>query len=155
MTLSTKGKIRTGYLLAFILLLVSYILIFYSTYQLRLEAKKVTHTFIVINKLHEISRLITEAETSVRGYIITKDSGTLNLYNAAVIGLPAAQKDLVILVSDNEAQLKKLDTMNRLLNERMSMFSFGISTFQQANLTITQSMDNLRAKSRNIMDSIR
>ena len=155
MLFSFKGKIRTGYLLALILLLLSYILIFYSTYQLHNEAKQVTHTYIVINKLDEVTRLITEAETGVRGYIITKDIRGLDLYHSARNRLPATQKELSNLVSDNPMQLSRMDTLSTLLDRRLSIMAFGIHSFQEANLTISPAIDAMVEKSRNTMDSIR
>ena len=65
-------KVRWGYLTAFILLLISYILTFYSSQQVSNQQEMVSHTTNVINTLDDLISEIREAESAVRGFIIIK-----------------------------------------------------------------------------------
>ena len=59
-------KVRWGYLTAFILLLISYILTFYSSQQLSNQQERVSHTTNVINTLDDLISEIREAESTLK-----------------------------------------------------------------------------------------
>ena len=72
-----RKKIRTGYIIAFVLLMISYFFIFRSTWTVQREYDWVTNSYKAENKIGELRNSIVEAETSVRGYYITKDQAFL------------------------------------------------------------------------------
>ena len=82
MALSLKIKIRWGYVIAFLMLLVSYVLIFYIIRKVAKEASAVSHSYAVINMLESIKAEVTDAETGVRGYVLTNDTRFLKPYNS-------------------------------------------------------------------------
>jgi CHASE3 domain sensor protein len=63
---------RWGYFIAFVLLLISYFLIFFIIGKLARQSESITHSYDIINTLESIKAEITDAETGVRGYAITK-----------------------------------------------------------------------------------
>ena len=65
-------KVKTGYLTAFLLLLVSYFLIFLSLQQFLNQTKWVEHTDLVINNLETLSSDVNEAESGARGIYTVK-----------------------------------------------------------------------------------
>ena len=67
-----EKRILTGYLLAFLLLLLSYLLTFYTNRQLSNQIKSIDRTNTIINNLEKMLSVVKDAETGVRGYIITK-----------------------------------------------------------------------------------
>ena len=81
MDISLKIKNRWGYVIAFLMLLISYFLIFFIIRKLAMEAGRVSHSYDIINNLESIKAEITDAETGVRGYAITKDVRFLKPYN--------------------------------------------------------------------------
>src|SRR5690348_13159716 len=98
--LSLKGKVWSGYFLAFILLLVSYFLIFYTMQRSVQETDSVSHTFNVINRLEILRGQITQAETGVRGYVITKDVRFRSPYDEAIANIPVIYEELRTLTKD-------------------------------------------------------
>src|ERR1700722_10451667 len=73
MKFNFAGKIRVGYLTAFILLLLSYLLTFYTNWQLSQQNRWVNHTNKMINNLELLSSEMKDAETGFRGYLAMKD----------------------------------------------------------------------------------
>ncbi len=67
------NRIRWGYLTAFLLLLASYILSFYTTKQLVEQTQLVTRTNNIINNLDRVLSDIKDAEAGLRGFYLTDD----------------------------------------------------------------------------------
>jgi len=153
--LSVKGKIRSGYVLAFLLLLVSYFLIFHTIGKLNKESDMVTRNLVVMNRLESLRGDITEAETGLRGYVITNDIRFLQPYHTARQRIPKVMDELHQLSDDNPQQVKRLDTLDFLLKRRLGFLSQGFINFQQGGFKITPQMREDRELSKNVMDSIR
>lgn len=153
--LSLKGKVWSGYILAFLLLLVSYALIFYTMRRSINETNSVSRTFFVINKLEALKGEVTEAETGVRGYVITKDSRFLEPYYAAIDSIPITYTQIRKLLGETNAQHKRLDTLISLINEKLGYMSNGLTLFQANNLVISDNMRIAREPSKRAMDNIR
>lgn len=151
---SLKGKVWSGYILAFLLLLVSYALIFYTLRRSIRETNSVTRTYSVINTLEALKGEITQAETGLRGYVITRDTRFLEPYHAALDSIPVTYSKLKSLVSDNGRQVKRMDTLIRLVHERLGYMSRALAIFQ-AEGVITDSMRMAREPSKKVMDNIR
>ncbi|HEX7903086.1 MAG TPA: CHASE3 domain-containing protein [Chitinophagaceae bacterium] len=153
--LSVKGKIRSGYVLAFLLLVVSYFLIFHTIRKLNKESDMVTRNLVIMNRLESLRGDITEAETGMRGYIITNDERFLQSYHTARQNIPRIMVELQKLSHDNPRQLQRLDTLDFLLKRKLEFLSQGFINFQQGGFTITPKMLKDREPSKNVMDSIR
>lgn len=153
--LSLKGKVWSGYMLAFLLLVVSYLLIFYTMRRSVNETNSIARTYTIINQLEALKGEVTEAETGVRGYVITHDDRFLEPYNSALVNIPATYNELKRLAGNDPRQQSKLDTLMRLINERLRYMSTGLAKFRANGLTITDSMKLSREPSKKIMDSIR
>src|SRR4029078_12182170 len=76
-----RRKIKAGYFIAFVLLIISYFFIFRSTWTVQREYDWVTNSYKAENKIGELKNSIVEAENSVRGYYITKDQAFLKTYH--------------------------------------------------------------------------
>lgn len=153
--LSLKGKVWSGYFLAFILLLVSYFLIFYTMQRSVQETNSVAHTYNVINRLEILRGQVTQAETGVRGYVLTKDVRFRVPYDEAISNIPVIYQELRTLTSDNTVQQSRLDTLMNLINERLGYMSRGLVAYEANGMVITDSMRVNREPSKRIMDSIR
>ena len=73
-------NIRSGYTIAFILLLVCYCLIFWGNKKLKVHSDEVVHTSIVIAQIEVLLSSLKDAETGFRGYLVIKDDQFLNPY---------------------------------------------------------------------------
>ena len=67
-----EKRILNGYILAFLLLLLSYLLTFYTNRQLSNQIKSIDRTNTIINNLEKMLSVVKDAETGVRGYITTE-----------------------------------------------------------------------------------
>ena len=107
MNLSIKGLILgLGALIA--VLLVSGLLAYQNTRQLRVDAAWVTRSHQVLEALQGTLGAMTDAETGQRGYLLTQDGGYLTPFEAARARLPAelAQLRAQPQISD---QTRRLD----------------------------------------------
>ena len=66
MQISLNIQNRWGYAIAFLLLLISYFLIFFIIKTLEKDANSVSHSYAIINNLESIKAEITDAETGSR-----------------------------------------------------------------------------------------
>lgn len=153
--LSLKGKVWSGYILAFLLLLTSYLLIFYMINRSMDQTNSVSHAYTVINKLESLKGEITEAETGLRGYVITRDERFLQPYENALTHIPALLDDLKALSENNLLQRRGLDTLTGLTHRRLAFMAEALSAFRIHGLMITDSMRLRREPSKRVMDSIR
>lgn len=147
-------RVRWGYLTAFILLLISYILTFYSSQQVLNQQERVHHTTNVINTLDILSSELKDAESSVRGYCITADELFLSDYYKVPALIDSILTRLKSLTKDNHVQQARLDTLSVLIIKKLNVLDVGIINFKNNNHVIS---DSLRAKpytGKVIMDEI-
>lgn len=150
-----RRKIRSGFIIAFLLLIVSYFFIFQSIWNLRREYNWVTSSYNAENKIGELKNAIIEAETGVRGYYITKDQSFLKPYHDANKSVHSICDELRTLELKNPKQLEKLDTIKQLIDLRLSLMKKNIAAFQQAEGQSTPEVELNRRKGLAILDSIR
>lgn len=149
-----RRKIRSGYLIAFLLLIVSYFFIFQSTWNVRREYNWVTNSYKAENKLGELKNTIIEAETGVRGYYITRDRAFLKSYHLAHEHIQTLYDELRTLELKNPNQLKKVDTIKQLIDDRLSLMRKNIAAFQAAGEQSTPEVELNRRRGQAILDSI-
>lgn len=140
--------------MSFLLLLVSYSIIFYVQQRLVKETGWVVHSYTVISTAESLKAELTGAETGVRGYVITHDPRFLKPYNEAITKTPLLNAELRTLVADNIEQQKRADTLDRLIRKRMDILTNGLLDFQSNGYIITEEMKLKREASLNSMDSI-
>jgi signal transduction histidine kinase len=155
MGFNLKAKIRSGYIIAFLLLLVSYFLIFYIIQKLVEGTKAVTHTYSIINKLESLKAGIIDAETGVRGYVITREERFLEPYDSAVIRIPVIYHELELLTEDDAGQRARLNMLHTLILKKLGYLEQGLRNFKLAGLNVTSQMTLNRENSKNVTDSIR
>ena len=148
-------RLRAGYTTAFILLLVSYFLTLLANNQLIEKTKWVNHTNEVIKNLEGLSSSIKDAETGVRGYIITKDSNFLLPYK---IGSPLVDSffsRIKIAVTDNTMQQENVAALGALIKRKYEKLEFALVYFPKINFVLTDSVVTAAKEGRLVMDSIR
>lgn len=87
--------------------------------QLNQDKEWVLHTQKVIGTLDDILSLVTDAETSQRGFIITGDDIYMGPYNAAVPVLRSKVQSLEELVEDNPLQKSNVTNLKVYVSSRM------------------------------------
>ena len=147
-------RVRWGYLTAFILLLISYILTFYSSQQVLNQQERVHHTTNVINTLDILSSELKDAESSVRGYFITSDELFLKEYYKVPTLIDSTLWRLKSLTKDNTIQQARLDTLSVLIKKKLDLLDSGISTFKNNNYAISDSMRKKPYPDKIVIDEI-
>ncbi len=148
-------RVRWGYLTAFILLLSSYILTFYTTQKLLNQANWLNHTNSFINTLYGLLSTIKESESAFRGYVIEKDDNLLIDYDSSAFRVDSALKKLKVLSAENPDQLARIDTLSRLINQKLTYVSSSLVLFRNAKYQVTDSLKRLSYSSKKKMDEIR
>ncbi len=144
-------------LLAFLLLLISFLLISYTLWKSHqrqeLANHWVIHTSEVITGLEVLRTLTVDAETGTRGYLLSKQRQSLEPYDRARRQLPGQLRYLRRLVRDNPAQQRRLDAVGLLIDNRLAISQQEIVELQQGQGT-KASQEEL-AQGKPTMDQIR
>ena len=147
-------KNRWGYVISFLLLLISYFLIFFIIKKLEKDAISVSHSYSIINNLESIKAEITDAETGVRGYVITRDGRFLKPYHTGSKKVIILIKELGNLTVNNKAYTTRLDSLSVLIKRRLADLSDFITKFQREGFLITDDMIASRIPNKQVMDNI-
>src|SRR4030095_11789581 len=150
-----RKKIRSGYIIAFVLLMISYFFIFQSTWTVKKEYDWLTNSYKAENKIGELKNSIIEAETETRGYYITKDQAFLRHLRENEESISVIYNELKTLEEKNPKQLAKLDTIKQLIDLRLSLMKNNIAAFQLAGEQTTPEVEFNRRRGQAILDSIR
>jgi len=122
-------RTRIGFLAAFLLLFISYILTFISTRKVATQDFWMNHTNEVIHNLDNIIGFITKGESAFRGYLITDDKKLLASYDESIRNTDSTFSRLKILTIDNLHQQKNLDTLHYLIRQKFVWIESVISDF--------------------------
>jgi signal transduction histidine kinase len=151
----SETSIRNVYFVSFILLFLCYLVTLYANRGLRRQAARVEHTNHVIKSLDNLLAKIIDAETGVRGYILTRNIQFLFPYYHTEERADSIYREVNELTEDNTVQQQRLDELKKLINTRFNMLRFHINTFDSNNRVITDSMWKLQYQGKTLMDDIR
>lgn len=132
-------RTRWGYLVAFIILFVSYIVSFVSTQNLMKQSKLVNHSNEVIHSLDNVISYVTQCESAARGYLVTNHPELLTNYHSSRKDADSTFNNLKELTADNKAQQKNLDTLKVLMNSKFLWIENIFSVFDSSH-AITPSL---------------
>ncbi|PWT93542.1 MAG: histidine kinase [Acidobacteria bacterium] len=130
-------RVKTGYLTAFLLLLISYLLIFVTLQQLLQQTKWLERTDLVINDLETLSSYLNEAESAARGYVLLNDPDHKETFNSTTEKIDLLLKNIDSLTSDNTLQQKNADTLKTAIQEKLGGIYRGILLYEQGGNVIT------------------
>lgn len=147
-------RIKLGYGTAFILLLISYLLTWVANKQLIEQSKRVINNNALINHIEGLVSHIKDAETGLRGYVITKDESYLNPYNTSWRHVDSFFNLIKNETRDNSEQQIRLYTIKRMIDENYNVMAANKNLFSKV-LQITDSTIVDTYISKSIMDSIR
>jgi signal transduction histidine kinase len=126
------NRTRIGFLAAFFLLLVAYILTFISTQKVFTQDYWINHTNEVIHNLDNVVGFINKGEAIYRGYIISGDVNQLARYDKSIISTDSCLATLDSLIEDGTHQQKNLDTLHQLIVDKFTRVKRIIYTFSAA-----------------------
>lgn len=91
------------------------------------RAEWVHHTEIVIDELEHLISQMKDAETGVRGFIITSDPETLEPYHGSYSRTLKHYKSIEHLTEDNEQQQRSLPLLRQKIEEKYQILNRQIS----------------------------
>ena len=153
----TKGdiRIRRGYGIAFFLLLFGYFVTFYANRQLLNQSAKVEHSYKVIFNLELMLSKLKDAETGIRGYIITKNEDFLSHYYGSTVTADSLYQMINQLTADNQEQQERLIGLKSTIDRRILLFPRTLNIFNAGNREISDSLKNIMSDGKVQMDEIR
>ena len=115
-----KRNIQISFGLSLFILIVSSAASFFSINALLDSSRMVGRTNLVIQELDNVTLIITDAETSQRGYLLTGLENFLEPYNGIRLRALTNIKHIKELTTDNPFQQKNVGQLNNLIEKRIS-----------------------------------
>ncbi|MEI9963270.1 MAG: CHASE3 domain-containing protein [Limisphaerales bacterium] len=119
MKLSIGKKIATGFVLGLIAISVISLVSYRNIHELNSDARWVTHTLEVQQRLQSLYAELLEAQSSARGYEFLADSSFQESFKTASINVNRELQTLRTLTADNQDQQKRLDQLAPMVAIRM------------------------------------
>ncbi len=82
------------------------------------QIEDVTHTYEVRNQARELTIALTEAESSQRGYLLTRDESYLDPYRQAATSIESRLLSLIAITQDDPAQAARVGSIARDIAEK-------------------------------------
>lgn len=140
-------RTRWGYLAAFIILLISYIVSFVSMQRLMSQLTLVNHSNDVIHSLDNMVGFVSQGESAARGYMISNTKPLLLQFYQSRRDADSALSSVKELTADNEVQQRNMDSLKVLINDKFSWLVRAIDIFNVTH-SITDSL--LRGKNEGV-----
>jgi PAS domain S-box-containing protein len=118
---SLKRKVQASFAVGILCLAAIGYFSYDSINQSQRDMNWVSHTDEVIASLNKTLSIATDAETGVRGFIITGDESYLEPYNQARRQFDAELSKVRRLTADNPQQQSRLDAFEPLLTKRLGI----------------------------------
>lgn len=147
-------KIRSGYLAAFILLLLCYFLSLSSFIQLRKQNKWVGHTREVINKLAILNSDLKDAEISWNEYLLKRQKTYLQDYKESRSLVDSVFQVLSRSVSDNPEEKSRLESMHDIIVKRYDILDEELGILNKNNFQINDSIRTREQQNNKLIDSM-
>lgn len=148
-------KIRLGYIISFLLLIVALVLTNFITSRLLKQSKQISSTDAMINNLEQTIGYLKDAETGIRGFVIMKDSAYLVPFIGSKQKIDSLYNLLEEQSIDRAYQKGELQKLKVLLEERYSAFNSSIDTFNANNQEMSVFSKMKTRNGKKIMDSLR
>lgn len=120
----------------------------------RRAATAVAHTNIVQTELENLLLGLVDAETGVRGYLLTDDVAWLDSYERAVRDVPASLERLSALLDDDRGQASRLASIRQGTESRLGLLARLRATEPQGG-AITEATRTLMIEGKTVMDALR
>jgi signal transduction histidine kinase len=138
--LASDVRVRFGYIIAFVLLLVSYLLTLYANHDFLEESILVNHTHRVMINTERLLSALKDAESAFRGYIVVKDSAFLKPYNKSRALTDSFFTVLQNETQDNASQQQRLRTIRQLIEKKYQIFNSSLAYYSTRDFIINDSL---------------
>jgi signal transduction histidine kinase len=124
----TNAKI-VGFISTFVILVLSYLLLFYNTQKLKDQSYWVDHTNKVITNLEYLASENKEIEYNYRGYIALRTTNYYDKFYISVKKTDSLHSLLKTFTADSDIQQARLDTIKEALNSKVTKMSSALELF--------------------------
>lgn len=147
-------KIRSGYLVVFLLLVLCYFLSLSSFISLRKQNKIVGHTREVINELAMLNSNLKDAEINWNEYLLNKQQTYLRAYRESRSLVDSLYEVLHKSVSDNPEEKNRLESMHFKIIRQYQLLDQEMGILNKNNFQIDDSVRSWEQKNNRLVDSI-
>lgn len=98
-------------------ILASFVMAYYGNRNRELLETDIEQKFFIVNRLNEVQNILVDAETGVRGYMLTKRGEFLEPYRTAIANLPPTLEqlnNLAVIETDEKAREEKLRKLQNI-----------------------------------------
>jgi CheY-like chemotaxis protein/signal transduction histidine kinase/CHASE3 domain sensor protein len=152
--LSFRNQVLAGFAVSIILVFIVGILSYKSINQLQDDTLMVDHTQKVIKTSTNLLQQLIDAETGMRGYGATGKKTFLEPYNAALPAIHADLEQLRALIADNPVQVVRIDTLDALVSQQLSLLKLNVETRETNGLEFMV-QNNMFVNGKAGMDAVR
>ncbi len=132
---------------------------FASVYLVELKENDVetwlTHSADVRYHIREVLTPVVDAETAVRGFVISRNPRFLDLYQTSVQAFPRRTRELLNLVAGSPSQTRKAKEVKELGQERLDLIATVLGETKNENTGIDQRALQFIAREAELMDQLR
>lgn len=132
--MTIRSRLVAGFAVPLVMLIVIGLLTYRDARDLLATNQQVAHTHKVIEEIRSILVQSVDAETGVRGYLLTNDEKFLEPYNGAASAIDGAIKNLEDLTSDNAKQQSRLKELKPLVASELEVLKDLISVSKEKDL---------------------
>jgi signal transduction histidine kinase len=147
-------KIRSGYLVVFLLLVLCYFLSLSSFVQLRKQNKWVGHTRQVITELSTLNVNLKDAEINWHEYLLNKQNIYLEAYNESRLMVDSFYRVLSTSVSDNQDEKNRVEAMHAIILKKYRILDGELRLLDKNAFQINDSIRVREQENKKLIDSI-
>lgn len=152
---TTDYRLIIGYISAFVLLLISYLITLYSNKELIKQTQLVSHSHKVISDMENLLSAVKDGETGLRGFLNSKDTVFLIPFYKSLMATDIMFKTVEKETRDNERQQLQLKKLKGLISRKYDNIRLLLNIFLKNNYTIDELLVANTYPGKDVMDSIR
>lgn len=145
-------RTRIGFLAAFVLLLISYILTFFSTRKMLSYANEINHTNTIIHDLDNVLSYMANSEAMLNSYLIAKEPNNLKSFKKYTLLTDSVMLHLKESATSTEQQ-ERLTELDTIIQEKFS-YMVGITRLPDALLNVPGQIKNANDESSRQMEAV-
>ena len=153
MKITVERKIRIGYLTAFVLLIISYLLLFTTTDNLLKQTKRANQSKENIINLEVLFSSFKEVEKYYQGYLLSANPQLLLSFRKGKLKVDSCLNIIDASLKDS-AKFEGYDELKASTNQAFKFFDTGIVEFNAAKKVITDTIRNVAYKVNSITETI-
>ncbi len=151
----SDSKAKAGFVIAFILLLAAIIISLYNNKNLQKRANDIEHTTDVMLSMEYLLSKLKDAETGVRGYLLTGKDEFLEPYINSNQKIDSVYAWLRVQTKENSLQQKRIGRVRLKIIDRFAILDLSKLLFEKNNKIVDDSLKNILHRSKNVMDGLR